>query len=277
MPAEVRLVLAFNYARLVKSLLTDNTIWAKHVAAIAADPAQQQALVGVLLGCCLPTVAATAAAGQQKLSSHGSDLLIDLSATLQHSSLAPAVRHQLQTGGAEAAFEHAAAILHAQPTSRPSGMTGPEWIDLLASGTALMVFLSRETAQFSQQSVTTDLGETAQAASDTAAVAAAGWQAARLLPHLAASVAALAADVQDRAAFPAGTTAWLDNANLLCFCLQYLQEQVYALSVGQCSAQQLFCWLDAVSASLRLASCLAPLAAHLELASDSVNGATLLS
>lgn len=78
-------------------------------------------------------------------------------------------------------------------------------------------------------------------------------------------MAALAADVQDHEAYPAGTpSGLLADVNSICCSLRYLLMQAYALPVGQCSTRLLACWLDAVAASLRLPTCLAQLAARFE-------------
>lgn len=257
-------------------LLGGNT-WTRHAAAIAADPALQQAVAGVLLGCCLPAMAAAAGmprgqpAAKKQLGGDAAKVLHAMASLMQHVSLAPAFQRQLQqTGGAQAALEHAATFVRALPTSRPGSMSGPAWVAQLASAVALLAAISK---QLTRQAAGSSHGE---AASRAATVEAACWQAAGLLPQLAASVAYLAADVQDRTTYPAGTTDWPEDLNTLCLGLLALQAQTSALSMGNCSARQLTCWLEALCAGLRLVPCLPQLAARLGPAAGTANGAAML-
>ncbi len=248
-----------DYVLLFKSLLSENT-WDKHAAAIAADPALQQAVVGVLLGCCLPdtarfVAAALAPAAGPQLARSAAHMLFGMGLALQHSSLAPIAQRQLQAGGAEDALEHAAAIVRALPTSRPSGESGPFWSSLVSSGASLLATLS--TLISAQPATTAGNREAAEAASHAEA---AFWHVARLLPRLAASLAALASDPLAHTSSPSGMASWLADLDVFCYNMRQLHAQAYALSVGQCNARQLTCWLDAVAACLRLAPCLAQLA-----------------
>ncbi len=204
-------------------------------------------------------------------------MLFNLIATMQHDSLAPAVQQQLQAGGAEGALEHAAAIVGALPTSRPASASGLLWLKLLAFRAALLDALANwmipQSSTDAQQAATAgSVGEPAQAASQAGAASEAAWQVARLLPQLATTVAALVKDVQDLTTYPNEPDLLL-HLNQLCLSLEGLQAQPYALSLEQCSAQQIACWLEAVAASLRLAPSLAQLAACLEPAGNGMNWA----
>ncbi len=254
-----------NFVDLINALLNDNA-WCKHAAAIAADANLQQGIASVLLEHCLPAAAAVVAAAQgqpparQPQCKDAAQTLYALVWAMRHNSLATALQRQLQAGGAEMALEHAAAILLALPTSQPSGEAGPMWSMQLASGATLLATLGeRSTKKHSADVQQTGEAAASQAASRAAAVAAAQWQAARLLPRLAASLAALAIDQQADTTFPAGTQSWLEDLDRICYNLYWLQAWTFALSVLQCDAQQLTCWLEAVAASLRLAPCLAQL------------------
>jgi len=170
-----------------------------------------------------------------------------------------------------------AAILRALPTSRPNGVSGPLWLEHLAFRAALLDtlanYISMQSSTDAQQPATAgSLDESARATSQAGAAAAAALQVARLLPQLATTVAALVKDMQDLATYP-NEPSLLQRLNQLCHSMLGLQAQVYALSLEQCSAQQLACWLEAVVASLRLAPSLTQLAARLELASGRVNWA----
>lgn len=247
-----------DYVLLFKSLLSETT-WAGHAAAIAAKPALQQAVVGVLLGICLPdtarfVAAALAPAAGPQLARSAAHMLFGMGLALQHPSLAPIAQRQLQAGGAEAALEHAAAIVSALPTSRPSGESGPFWSSLVSSGASLLATLS--TLISAQPAATLANREAAEAASHAEA---AFWQVARLLPRLAASLAALASDPLAHTSHPTGTASWLADLDVFCYNMRQLHAQAYALSVAQCNARQLTCWLGAVAACLRLAPWIAQL------------------
>lgn len=254
---------SFDFLDLISALLYSST-WTQHAAAIAADSSLQQAIVSVLLDQCLPAAAAVVAAeqGQPPAGQHqctdAAQMLNALACAMQHEHLAAAFARRLQAGGAESALEHAAAILLALPTSRPSGEAGPVWSMRLATGSALLAIIGGSITQLSSAD-TQQTGEAAasQAARRAEAVASVRWQAARLLPRLASSLAALANNPQANTTFPAGTASWLDDLNSVCYSLRNMLRQVYDLSLAQCSARQLACWLETVAACLRLAPCLA--------------------
>lgn len=263
-----------------------NRAWGKHAAAIAGDPALQQAIVSVLLGCCLSATAEVVAVehGQppagQRPCVDAAQMLYATTSVMLRSSLATALQCQLLAGGAEGALEHAAAIVRALPTSRPSGACGRHWSTNLASGAILLETIGKQLTTLptadAQQAATADRGEAAQPASQAEAVAAVGWHATRLLPQLTASLAALANDPLAHTTYPDGVTTWQTDINATCHSLCWLLSQAAALSLGNGSASELACWLGAVAAGLRLAPCLAQLAVRWELQGSSCDGAAVL-
>ncbi|PRW56574.1 Zinc finger MYND domain-containing 19 Q7TSV3 [Chlorella sorokiniana] len=113
-------------------VLLSQPCWSSHAAAIAADPALQAAIVGVLLQRALPALAAA-------VSVKGTAMLLQLIASSQ---LDADVRQLLQQPDAS---NRAAAALHrvlaALPDQQPAGMDSFELAELWMSVTALAVSL----------------------------------------------------------------------------------------------------------------------------------------
>lgn len=277
-------IIACNFLALINSLLSNQR--AAHAAAIAADPALQQAIVRVLMEHCLPSAAALVAGPAPAgvpLESRRSAMLAATIDVIQHGSLAPAVDRHLQTGAeAEAAVRHAVVMLRALPISPHSAGPGQECKDL-ASATALLGTLCQRVLRGAQLSAADGNSEASQLVSwrQGEAVVAAGRHAVRVLPHLAASLAAQAAAFQAH-----GTPGPRPvDLNTTCHSLRWplfsacaLELQVLMPNLGQpdSAPQQLSCCLEAMAASLQLLPCLSQLDAPLRQHSGSFDGASSL-
>lgn len=271
--AEEQLPIMSEYLKLLFVVFT-SSIWAKHCEAVVADPAVQRAIVQVLVDHCLPATAeelqAMAAAGVQEQGA-GWLMLLRLSGVLRHSSLRPALARRLQAPGAAAAIGHAAAILSQLPASRSGSMPGGMFSKLLLDGTALLGTCL--TSMVAPHAIALQHGSTATQEASQTELSAAGWHAVRLMPRLAASLAAELDDPQAPAAFSAGVPVYWNNLSVACAHLAHLHGLVYALQLGDCSPAQLAAWLAAVTATLQLLPRLLALDVRLKQHSSELNGA----
>lgn len=118
----------YNYASLAFVVVAgDTSAWTDHSAAIAGDPALQQAIIAVLLQHSLPAVAAAlpaeASAGLLE-GGHALQVLTQLACTLRHASLASAVDCWGAPPAVATSVAHAVATLRCllpdQPGDQPS-------------------------------------------------------------------------------------------------------------------------------------------------------------
>ena len=98
-------------------------------------------MADVLLGCCLPTVAAAASA-EAAAGMPGSRVLLEkmqrLVSTLLHPSLRTALEQRLQGPGALAATQAALQAVEALPLPRPASMSAAEFGELYRFALALL-------------------------------------------------------------------------------------------------------------------------------------------
>ena len=182
--------MAAPYAKLLHILL-ENEVWRTHATAIGADPALQQAIVGTLLGYCLP---ALTAAVQDELPAglpeggQTMKLLRSLPNVLQHASLAPAWRQR--TAGAVTEVEHAAAIVRSLAAERPRGMSSQLHLALLANAAAALAVCCNRMVEMEEAAAAGSAAASAQKTDARAEQHAAGWLVAALLPQLKSSILA---------------------------------------------------------------------------------------
>ncbi len=249
-----------DYLVFLFAVFTTDT-WARHCDEIASDTALQRAVIQVLMDRCLPAMAedlqAVASAG---LLAHGTgwQMLLRFRSVLHHSSLRAAVERRRQEPGAATAVRHAAAILSLLPTSRSGPMPGIDFSLLLMHGTSLLGMCLG--SMFASQAASLEGGSAALSEASGTELAAARWQAVRLLPRLAAG---LAAELDDPQA-GAGISAWLANLSGVCAFLAWPVVWAYTLHLDRCSPAQLAALLAAVTASLRLLPSLSALDGRLK-------------
>lgn len=268
--ADVCLSTLDEYLRLVYHLL-DRKLWAQHAAAIAADPALQQAIVHVLMEHCLPAMAAPmhtdGPTGQQQ-ASLDVQLLLRLSIALRHPSLRPAVTAAHRVLENAAAVGHAVSVFHKLLTSRPSTRPNSEFSMALQKAAGLLAACLHSILKPNQAAL--EQGGTALLALP-AEVQAAMWQAAQLLPCLADS---FTAEIDDtHAPFLDGSAVWNSRLNAFCYDLCQPMCLVFALHLRECGARQLSTWLEAVKASLRLLPRMPRLHGQLQPDSGTLTGA----
>lgn len=260
-----------SYLEILSQLLSD-AAWSKHQAAIAADPDLQRGIAGVMLEHCLPATAAAVAeeqapSGLPKDGHRCMGMLTAMASLVKHHSIAPGVGYWLQDDRAAAAVSHAAVILHAVSTAQPDGTPGNEWSRHLNNAATLVSALCQQVAEqhlAAQASVAAGgEQEAARALSCGETAAAAGWQVARVLPQLAASLAALSRVAPSHTAAPDDSPSGLGDLHDICLRLRWPLHLLLDKSLRQCSARQLSCWLNAVAASLRLLPCFGLLDARL--------------
>ena len=262
----------FGHLNLAYTLLTSGGLWASHAAAIAQDPALQQAIVRVLFDCCLP---ATAAALQRDaltgVHQAGIQLLLRLPDVLHDISLRSTVEQHSRGPAAAQAPEHAATILSLLLASHSGSLPGQIFSLLLVKATGLLAaclygMAKQQMAAIRRDTVAAPLARQAD-------MIAAGWHAVQLLPRLAASFTAEMEDPMAHTSFPGGLSGWLGSMSATCGNLCQPLLLVYSLPLVGCSPAQLATWLEAVAASLRLLPRMVALDARLKQHSSRFDGA----
>lgn len=245
--------------------LLDSAPYQEHAAAIAADPAVQDALVGALLSYCLPSLsAASADAAAEGLSTATQELLVVLALLMKVLSLPvleAAVAGHMRAPGAAATMRHAAGIVAsvaALPTTLPPALqvvSKDAQVSMHMLAASLLADLSQHLMDLPPASEGSgsssrsgfEVGSSSGAADAAATRRAVAWELVAAVPHIAASIQALVAGAA------AGELTFLrDRASavrMYCFALVTLPTE---LPSGPCSAAQLSAWAAAAEASLRL-------------------------
>jgi hypothetical protein len=164
--------------------------------ALASQPSTQDALVRLLLGAALPSLAATMAGASAALDGSSSadaarlqkqtfELVIMLSVLLDHGGLQPAVRRHLDTHGRGSALRCAVQVLNAVPLRCPNGERLSDYCGLLIGAMDMTAMLANSTEPIGDRGLTTEHRACA-------------WELLRQLPRLAALLRAVAADAQQR-------------------------------------------------------------------------------
>lgn len=245
--------------------------WAKHIEAIGADAALQQAIVEVLMRHCLPATAESLQAEGMQREGIGLQVLLRLPSVVGHSSLRPAIQRWGQAPGAAAAVGHVADILSLLPASRCGSMPGSLFSHVLVQGATLLA-ACLDGMDLQVEAVVEGARMEALMSSHPD-VGAAAWRVVALLPRLLASLAAELGDLPAQAACAGGPIQWLRSMSACCTNLVKPLHFVYALPLIKCSPAQVGTWAAAVTASLRLLPRIAELDSALQQEGEDLNGA----
>lgn len=230
----------------------DEDMFAGHAAATAADPAVQQAIIGALLGYCLPATTAAVRAEMQHAGLHadgpGTKLLQMLPRILQCDALVAAVeQYWCPAEGAVAALavERAAALVSTIAAARPASLPDEVFAADLTNAAGVLSRCCHGVAEAAE----------AASAGSPAEMRAATWHIAALLPQLAAALSSLTGSVEAQGGTAEGALE-LQRLDALCFNLHNILFVMNGLSLEGGSPQQMCTWLAAVTAGLRLLPCL---------------------
>jgi hypothetical protein len=198
--------------RLVCLVSTSDT-WARHAELLAATPAAQQAIVDLLLRCCLPfllvLLADAAACGVQPTPAARGQmyrLLACLEFLLQQPTLAAGLESVVRQPGAAALMQQAARLARALPLCPPAGISLRDHLSTHIGGFKLLGALSCQlqpaccSCGASEDACSGDRGGTNGGCHHPAgtpvpisrAEQAAAWELLRLVPHLACVLEAIA-------------------------------------------------------------------------------------
>ena len=210
----------------------------------------------MLLGCCLPTVAAAmqaaAAAGAPciELAAH---MLHRLPRTLRHPSLKAVVEQRLQGPPVVEAVQAAVAVVQALPLPRPPGMEAGLFVQLHINAALLLYACTlpmAEKLRAEQGGGSTPAAGLPAGSSDHRQQAA--WQLVALVPRLASAIQVLADDPDAATAYPDDPDAWSRKLSAVCEGLAGAVRLLRCLAEQPASPAQLASWAAAAAAGLRL-------------------------
>ena len=223
--------------------------FSKHREWLASDAALQHAVLNVLLQCCLPAVAESAAgmAGSPDLV----HMLKRLPGALLHPSLEPALQLQLQGSGALAAVQAAIQVIEGLPLPRPADMPAAHFCCLHGHAAQL---LNTCTAHMAEQVEEGQGGGSSgvETGPGTNQLQLAAWRLLAAVPRLTSIVQALADDPDAASAFSSGPDVWSHNLNGACANLSVALHLLGCLGEVPATPAQLASWAAAGAAGLRL-------------------------
>jgi hypothetical protein len=229
------------FTLLVHVLLTDPT-YARHAAALQANPSLQQRVANCLLQRCLPALAAEAGSDAGALLHQSNDaraLMQCLAELLGAPSLQPAVARRLRQPGAAELVRHAADIVRALPARRPGGVAADAFANVHTI-TALLLACLLAALTADQPPGGSSSGGGGGGGGSGSSSEQAAWGLVKLAPHLAACIRGLEADGECQRCQVAALCSGLE------VCLRLVSSGCGA------TPAQLEAWADAAEALVRL-------------------------